>query len=339
MWLIPLCLCALTSASSIGSLRPNTPSDSRLEFYKLVAYPWNIREVSSCFNPALCPPEANYTWDYYFDQLFDLDVKRFVMGGYSVTNSRIKVDPPFYHPWNKSGFSALKSRVESEGGKILAALEVYADNNFNKTAFAESVAEFTRDYPVDGFRVSYLPGFPIPPRKQILEAVNELGMTSALWFDPVGSTATFQPSDWEIVDKSGLGRVADINFVPLMPMNDEDITVFSTDRFAEKIIANATRAGINPHTLVLHIPLLAESIDGKNGVGYSNAIFDMRGDPQGDGSVANFRFFSQPRAIDKIELARKHGLRGIALQASYDMSADLYPWDRRSLCYALATNV
>ncbi|KAF4720033.1 hypothetical protein FOZ62_000810 [Perkinsus olseni] len=35
-------------------------------------------------------------------------------------------------------------------------------------------------------------------------------------------------------------------------MNNQDIPVFSTDRFAEKIIANAIRAGINPDTLVLH---------------------------------------------------------------------------------------
>ncbi|KAF4681352.1 hypothetical protein FOZ60_012241 [Perkinsus olseni] len=130
----------------------------------------------------LCPKKANYTWDYYFDQLFELGVKkRFVLGGYSVMQSQIELDIPSHPPWNKSAFATLKKRVKSEGGKILAALEVYSDGNFNKTVFAESVADFTKDYPVDGFRVSYLPKFPVEPRKQVLEAVNDLKMDSALW--------------------------------------------------------------------------------------------------------------------------------------------------------------
>ncbi|KAF4707039.1 hypothetical protein FOZ63_013371 [Perkinsus olseni] len=144
----------------------------------------------------LCPKKANYTWDYYFDQLFELGVKkRFVLGGYSVMQSQIELDIPSHPPWNKSAFATLKKRVKSEGGKILAALEVYSDGNFNKTVFAESVADFTKDYPVDGFRVSYLPKFPVEPRKQVLEAVNDLKMDSALWVTGFSIMGSFERSD------------------------------------------------------------------------------------------------------------------------------------------------
>ncbi|KAF4684875.1 hypothetical protein FOZ60_007183 [Perkinsus olseni] len=154
----------------------------------------------------------------------------------------------------------------------------------------------------------------------------------------------FSTDDWEKVSENGLGKIADTNFVIIWPYYPDQVQAFNTDRFAEEVIRNVTQAGVDINTLVMTIPLLARSTYDSSDVGYSNAIYDLGGDPKGDGSVIyspgdGFYFFSQPRAIDKIAVAKKHGLSGIALQESdHFLSADLYPWDERSLLHALATN-
>ncbi|KAF4691335.1 hypothetical protein FOZ60_015741 [Perkinsus olseni] len=125
-------------------------------------------------------------------------------------------------------------------------------------------------------------------------------------------------TDWE--------KIADTYLVTIGPSYFEEISTFNTDRFAEEVINNATRAGVDLNTLVMTLN------------------YDLGADPKGNGSVIfaegrGFYFFSQRRAVSKIELAKKHGLRGIGLLGSDDLLADLYPWDERSLLYGLATNL
>ncbi|KAF4692364.1 hypothetical protein FOZ60_013721 [Perkinsus olseni] len=117
------------------------------------------------------------------------------------------------------------------------------------------------------------------------------------------------------------------------PYYPDQVQAFNTDRFTEEVIRNVTQAGVDINTLVMTIPLLARSTYDSSDVGYSNAIYDLGGDPKGDGSVIyspgdGFYFFSQPRAIDKIAVAKKHGLGGIALQEnlkSDELSSDSIP--------------
>ncbi|KAF4684876.1 hypothetical protein FOZ60_007184 [Perkinsus olseni] len=324
---------SLCTLGLVLSLSGRAIADGHVEFYKEVQFPWAIKEVPECGNSTLCPEKANYTWDYYFDYLLNKGVRSFLLGGYVVSRSKIVQEVPFYPQWDKGRFAALSKRVRAMGGKVLAELGSYKDKAFDKATFHESVAKFTKDYPVDGFRVSWpfwgLDG--AKPLKELLEDIKELGMESAFWF---------APTDWKSVRESGLGSVADLNFVVLWPETDDDNAVFNTNAFAEKAIENATLAGVSRDKLALEIPLYMPP-----GEGYSNAIYDLGGDPKGNGSVMDspyglYYFFSQPRAIEKIALARKHGLHGIQLRggdAGNDIQ-DLYFFDPDSLFYALATN-
>ncbi|KAF4688559.1 hypothetical protein FOZ60_002616 [Perkinsus olseni] len=281
------------------SSMPPLQSSGTLQGHQIVfdKYPWHLKEVPICFNSTLCPSEANNTWDYYFDYLTDVDVRSFVLGGYAIRKSRIAADPEFYPPWNKTGFNELRRRVDAVGGRILADLGVYGDKTFDKKAFLGSAAKFTEDYRVDGFqlKVSFWDSDVIPPLKEAFKAIKELRLHSSLWFST---------DDWEKVSENGLGKIADTNFVIIWPHYPDQVQAFNTDRFAEEDI----------NTLVMTIPLLARSTYDSSDVGYSNAIYDLGGDPKGDGSVIyspgdGFYFFSQPRAIDKIAVAKKHGLQ------------------------------
>ncbi|KAF4688556.1 hypothetical protein FOZ60_002613 [Perkinsus olseni] len=92
------------------------------------------------------------------------------------------------------------------------------------------------------------------------------------------------------------------------------------------------------------IPLIAHATYDVGYIGYSNVIYDFGGDPKGNGSLGNpggaaIYFFSQPRATEKITLAKNLGLYGIALEASNGDTSDLFPWDEDSLFYALAAGM
>ncbi|KAF4692363.1 hypothetical protein FOZ60_013720 [Perkinsus olseni] len=167
----------------MGPSEFTAPIHDHPELYKVIKYPWHLKEVPICFNSTLCPSEANYTWDYYFDYLTDVGVRSFVLGGYAIRKSRIAVDPEFYPPWNKTGFNELRRRVDAVGGRILADLGVYGDKTFDKKAFLESAAKFTEDYRVDGFqlKVSFWDSDVIPPLKEAFKAIKELRLHSSLW--------------------------------------------------------------------------------------------------------------------------------------------------------------
>ncbi|EER03140.1 hypothetical protein Pmar_PMAR018395, partial [Perkinsus marinus ATCC 50983] len=116
---------------------------------------------------------------------------------------------------------------------------------------------------------------------------------------------------------------------------------FNTDRFAEDLIKNAVKVGLNPNKLILVVPLLARSDSESSDIGYSNAIYDLGADPRGNGSAflngTGYFFFSQTRAIEKVALAKKYGLHGIGLEGGESFeSEDLYPWDANSLFHAIA---
>ncbi|KAF4706721.1 hypothetical protein FOZ62_004647, partial [Perkinsus olseni] len=182
------------------------------------------------------PDEANYTWDYYFGYLIDIGVRTFALGGYAIRARRNSLDFGYHASGNKTGFEVLRKQVDKVGGRILADLRGYGEESFDKAAFLESAAMFTKDFPVDGF--------------QLL-----------------------------------------------------------TEGFAS-------------------ILFLKRSLQGYQGT--EPSLFTMT--PRGIGSVIfaegrGFYFFSQRRAVSKIELAKKHGLRGIGLLGSDDLLAGLYPWD------------
>ncbi|KAF4734329.1 hypothetical protein FOZ63_023118, partial [Perkinsus olseni] len=162
-----------------------------------------------------CPIKANYTWDYYFAQLLDMRVRNFILGGNTVNRgSRIeRIQRQFYPPWDRSGFMSLKHEVECRGGRVLADLGLFWfpswRETFNKTAFLESVANFTKDYPVDGFILGFPVSSPlswetdiIQSMRECFEAIKELRMVSGL---------RFSSEKWYRVRDAGLGGVADLN--------------------------------------------------------------------------------------------------------------------------------
>ncbi|KAF4667007.1 hypothetical protein FOZ61_008976 [Perkinsus olseni] len=314
---------------------PSSSASHGLELYKEINYPWDRLEGPRSIKGGEACPVTQYTWDFYFKYLIENGVRSFLLGGYAMVQSMIL--PRYYPPWDKAGLKALKEQVEAKGGKILADLGMYKDRTFDKRAFLESVTKFIKDYPVDGFRLGLSPAYSDRGQslREVLEAIKEQNLHCSLWFS---GTA------WQIVKDHRLGTIADTYFFLLLPVKDEDKPVFNTDNFAEEAIKEITLAGVRPNQLALTIPVAAaiSSLDTK--IGYSRAIFDFKGDPTGEGSFmltpsTTLYFFSQTRAIDKIELARKHGLHGIALQASDNERADLHPWDPRSLLYALAMNI
>ncbi|KAF4688557.1 hypothetical protein FOZ60_002614 [Perkinsus olseni] len=315
-----LLLCFPGLATSQGPSEFTSPHGNNLELYKAINFPWNVKEVPICFNSTLCPREASYTWDHYFDYL---------------VHGKITVFPEFYLPWDKTGFEALRRRVDAGGGKILADLRLNS-NYFNKTAFLKSAATFVKDYRVDGFfvRLPFNDAEAFQPLEDVFEAAKKLNILSSLWFSS---------DDWKRVKEKGLGKKADINFVTLWPNYADQIQDFNTDCFAGAVINNVTKAGIDLNKLVMTIPLLARANEHSDS-GYSGAIYDCGGDPKGNGSIAcspgdDFYFFSQRRAIDKIGVAKKHGLHGIALSGGdFLLAADLYPWDKDSLIHALAAS-
>ncbi|KAF4725454.1 hypothetical protein FOZ63_002942, partial [Perkinsus olseni] len=99
------------------------------------------------------PDEANYTWDYYFGYLIDIGVRTFALGGYAIRARRNSLDFGYHASGNKTGFEVLRKQVDKVGGRILADLRGYGEESFDKAAFLESAAMFTKDFPVDGFQL------------------------------------------------------------------------------------------------------------------------------------------------------------------------------------------
>ncbi|KAF4674536.1 hypothetical protein FOL47_009062 [Perkinsus chesapeaki] len=337
-----------------------------LKFYKGISFPWAIKEGPICSNSTLCPQSHGYTWESYFNKLLTIGVNNFLFGGYVLKNDRIVRDMDFYPPWNETSYSALKKRVKTKGGSILARLGVNYDKAFHNATFIESVRNFTKKYPVDGFMLDTLNAYPsMKVLQQPLRALKGMNYTAALsicdyLLDDL-LPALQENSDWQItacvprylilrfatpywqeVNGSGLAKAADINFVVLFPYRDNESSVFNTDNFAKKTIHEAGLAGAKPEGIVLQVPVQA----GREAAGYSEMIYDYGADPMGNGSVkidpsasATLYFFSQRRAIDKIALGNKSHLHGIALEGGTVFAQDLYPWDKASLCYALASKM
>ncbi|KAF4709340.1 hypothetical protein FOZ63_029341 [Perkinsus olseni] len=127
----------------------------------------------------------------------------------------------------------------------------------------------------------------------------------------------------------------------LKPYFMEDVPEFNTNEFVDKIIANATAAGVDPNTVLLRIPTTANSSPA-NDASYASAILVFLGDPKGKGAVPisggrQLYFFSQPRAIEKLEYVKEHGLYGLMLDPRSTRGADLNVSDSRSLFYAITT--
>ncbi|KAF4683177.1 hypothetical protein FOZ60_009530 [Perkinsus olseni] len=332
-WIGIFSLCRMLTPISLLSLYIlGSATPSVTEFYKEVSTPWDHKQTPWCWG---CPTCGNYTWDYYFNYTLDMGVRNYMLNGYYISRESIlKTTDSFAPLWDKHGFMSLRLRVKGRGGRILADLRDFWfpswNETFNKTAFVESVKNFTKDYPVDGFIL----GFPHGKRKfwktditqamkECFEAIEELRMVSAL---------SFLSRDWHRVEDAAFGRIADLNFVYLTPYGPD----FITDLYAEEVIKNATLAGVKKETLVLGIAL-----QGNPPVeGYSTAILDYHGDPKGDGVVktkdGDVYFNSQKRATDKLLLAERFGLHGVYLRDGYFYVQDLLPWDKRSLFYALA---
>ncbi|EEQ97697.1 hypothetical protein Pmar_PMAR028543, partial [Perkinsus marinus ATCC 50983] len=171
-----LCLYALSAA---GDADPYTGRP--LQFYKEMEFPWNIKEEPESLNASI--PHVNYTWDHYFDYLISSGATNLQLGGYSLNvKSEIELDPPYYDPWNETGFKVLRKRMNATGGLILAKLAIYFNKTFDKASFMESARAFVKKYPVDGFNLGILP-YDLSEYqllKELVAAIKELNLRACL---------------------------------------------------------------------------------------------------------------------------------------------------------------
>ncbi|EER04064.1 hypothetical protein Pmar_PMAR026109, partial [Perkinsus marinus ATCC 50983] len=171
-----LCLYALSVADDV-----NPYTGRPLQFYKKIEFPWNIKEEPDSWSRSI--PRANYTWDHYFDYLISSGATNLQLGGYSLNvKSEIELDPPFYDPWNKTSFKALRERVDAAGRVIMAELGIYLNKTFDKASFMESAREFVKEYPVNGFNLGILP-YDLSEYqllKELVAAIKELNLRACL---------------------------------------------------------------------------------------------------------------------------------------------------------------
>ncbi|KAF4677927.1 hypothetical protein FOL47_008031 [Perkinsus chesapeaki] len=276
-------------------------SVSSLEFYKGVRYPWATKEVPQCSTDA-CPSEANYTWDFYFDKILGLGAKSFVFDGYALNGSEIVKYPPFYPSWDEKTFDSLHQRTSGRSGHIMVRLARFYDTHVDEAALTRNTRSFLKKYPVDGFVISTDVDDSPTEWHSAFKALKRLGLDVGFELDS---------TSWETLRKTGIPQKADINFVALFPDYHYDIRRFNTDDFAKEAIMNATRARAKAESIILRVPLLARATYDSSDVGYSEMIYDLNADPEGNGSVIfdqttmdGFYFFSQTRAVDKISVAR-----------------------------------
>ncbi|KAF4665638.1 hypothetical protein FOL47_004492 [Perkinsus chesapeaki] len=192
-----------------------------------------------CFDVAKeCPP-LNYTWDEYFSNLTHLGSANFVLGGYRIINSKIMTRFQDDKPWDKKAFKKLRVMASAKKGSILVDLGVYFEYSapFDETLFLPSLAEFLSNYSVDGFVISLS-----PYRDQF-----STNLGKALHAISTKSVAAlrFQPYNWKEVKEAGLTKYTKINFVPLWPNDDPAVKTFNTEDFADKVVQNASSAGIH----------------------------------------------------------------------------------------------
>ncbi|KAF4650093.1 hypothetical protein FOL46_001210, partial [Perkinsus olseni] len=229
---------APTTLLFIYILCSGTPSGAEectsTEFYKELYTPWDYKQTPWSDG---CPTHGNYTWDYYFNYTLDMGVRNYRLLCYIISRESVLRTWDFFGPpWDKHGFMSFRRRVNSQGGRILADLQNFEfssphrEGTFNKAVFVESVENFTKDYPVDGFVFGlplrdpkYWKTGTIQAIKECFEAIKELKLVS-------GSR----------VEAAALGNIADLNFVDLAP-SDPD---FITDCYAKRAIKNATLAGV-----------------------------------------------------------------------------------------------
>ncbi|KAF4672901.1 hypothetical protein FOL47_011252 [Perkinsus chesapeaki] len=308
-----------------------------IPFYKGVGYPWVIKETQFCFNSTLCPQHVSYTWDWFFNTIMADGAKRFLFGGFSIIDSKVTKDPPFYPQWDRNVFATLNQKVSSAGGSIwLEVGSFYGKEKFDEAIFRQSAKQFMQNYSVDGFVLDVDRPEKAKDAYKVLSTVKALGKTAVLQYWPDAEQA---------VKKSGLGALPDYTLVYLSPYFDKSVTkVFNTNTFAIRKIRTAMNAGANAGSIILRIPLIARADYESSDTGYSSAIFDMHGDPKGNGSIMfpsgdGYYFFSQPRAVDKVNLVRRMRLGGIMIDPTYSETTDIYPWDERSIFHALAQAV
>ncbi|EER02789.1 hypothetical protein Pmar_PMAR022214 [Perkinsus marinus ATCC 50983] len=231
----------------------------------------------------------------------------------------------FYGPWSKTGFKALRKRADAAGRVILAQLGSYLKTTFDKASFMESAKEFVKIFPVDGFSVGIRTSDPSRYQlvKELVAAIKELNLRPEL-------------------KQTGIGKMVDnAVLLPWPSDTNESIENFNTNRVAEYMIKDAVKAGVDFNKLIFYIPLIARATYSSSVLGYSNVIC-FGADPRGNGSVifpdgSGYYFFSQTRAIEKVDLAKKYGLHGVGLQGGESSDNDLYPWDTDSLFHAIAS--
>ncbi|EER13492.1 hypothetical protein Pmar_PMAR000079 [Perkinsus marinus ATCC 50983] len=337
-WCLSHLLC-LTFAGSIGPLFPTRKVHSGLESYKYIPSAWGRKEIPSCWSHQ-CPHSANFTWDFYWDQILKLGVRNLVLGGCK-----------FYVPgklrcWRRSKLAALKERVASRGGKILVDLDFDGPFNlFNETLIVNTIHKLSKYYSGVGIRVTYGPEYfdkrsMVKILKLAVETVNKLNMISAIRSE-LGINY-LGPSDWNILKQSGLLRIVKLMFVDVVAW-PKRTPLFITDKFSEDLIANATRAGLDTDRMILQINPCTPQINGDDTMGYANMILDAHCDPNGNGTCKfyemYFNYFPQHLIKSKIPLAKKHGLHGLSMDRNYPEQTDLLPWDQRSMFYTLFTNM
>ncbi|KAF4657147.1 hypothetical protein FOL47_008570 [Perkinsus chesapeaki] len=315
----------------------NLGAAADVPFYKGVLYPWAVRERQFCFNDTLCPQDVTYTWDWFFNTIRAHGVKRFLFGGFSIVESKVTKDPPSYPQWNKRVFANFKQKVSSVGGSIWLELGEYFNNEkFDESVFRQSAKQFIKDYSVDGFLFNVDMPSKAEAAYKVLSTVKSLGKTAIL---------QYWPGFEETVKKSGLGAIADYTVIYLSPYFGKSLAkTFNTNAFAIRKIRTAMNAGANARNIILRIPLIARADYATSDVGYASVLLDMHADPKGNGSrlyppAGAYYFFSQPRAVEKVDLVRKMSLGGIMIDPAYSLCTDMYPWDKRSIFHALAQAV
>ncbi|KAF4737198.1 hypothetical protein FOZ63_004829, partial [Perkinsus olseni] len=176
----------------ISSVRSSSSLVHDLEFYKAIDAPWYRLEEPKSIGGSESGPVVKFTWDFYFNYLTDMGVRNFLLGGYTVKQSKVDRVFQFYPPWDKAGFKALKERIKAKGGNILADLGIYTDRTFDKTAFLESVRKFIEDYPVDGFHLGLHHAHSNAARslRKVLKAIRRQKLHCSFWFFS---------TDWQIV--------------------------------------------------------------------------------------------------------------------------------------------